>query len=384
MTEGNDPHVRVETDRFGPFTFQLGVDMAALESLLLRVDDAHKRFKSSPLSQVASRLDREVVVSSIFGTNSIEGGTLTVEETDEALDLTPAQVQDIEQRRAVNLKNAYGLALQVAVKPGWKLNVEFIRQIHSAVTDQLPHEYNRPGLLRDNPKGVVTRVGNQEHGGIYKPPQYGKDVERLLAALIQWHQQLVERKVPVLIRAPLVHLYYELIHPFWDGNGRVGRVLEAVLLHAEDYKYAPFALARYYLEHIHTYFSLFNTTRKEVEKKAEAPNTDFVAFFMQGMLASINDLHDRVNELIAQILFESEAKRLHDEKAINARQYAIVSQIMSAGKPVLLTDLRKAPWYQALYVKLTDKTKQRDLKGLSKLGIVIQDGKISYGQVVPK
>lgn len=93
--------------------------MAVLESLLLRVDDARKRFKSSPLSQVANRLEKEVVVSSIFGTNSIEGGTLSVEETEEALDLTPAQVQDIEQRRAINLKNAYELAQKAAAQPEW-------------------------------------------------------------------------------------------------------------------------------------------------------------------------------------------------------------------------------------------------------------------------
>lgn len=219
----------------------------------------------------------------------------------------------------------------------------------------------------------MTRVGNQEHGGTYKPPHYGKDVERLLDALIEWHQQLVEQGVPVLIRAPLVHLYYELIHPFWDGNGRVGRVLEATLLQAEGYKYAPFAQARYYLEHIHAYFALFNATRKQAEKKAEAPNTNFVVFFLEGMLVNINNLHDRVNALIALILYENEVKRLYDEKAINARQYAIVSQVMAADKPVMLADLRKAPWYQALYVKLTDKTKQRDLKGLRELGIVMQD-----------
>jgi len=375
VPEDNSPQMRVETDRFGPFVFQVGVDMAALESLLLRVNDAHKRFKSSPLSQVANRLEKEVVVSSIFGTNSIEGGTLSVEETEEALDLMPAQVQDVEQRRAINLKSAYELAQQAAAESGWQLNVGFIQRIHAAVTDQIPDQHNRPGVLRDNPKDVVTRVGNQEHGGVYKPPQYGKDVERLLDALIEWHQQLAAQGVPVLIRAPLVHLYYELIHPFWDGNGRVGRVLEATLLQAEGYKYAPFAQARYYFEHIHAYFTLFNTTRKQTEKKAEAPNTDFVAFFLEGMLASINGLHDRVNALIGLILFENEVKRLSDEKIINPRQYAIVSQIMASGKPVLLADLRKSPWYLGLYVKLTDKTKQRDLIKLRELGVVRLDDK---------
>lgn len=373
MTEATNHQLRVETDRFGPFTFQVGVDMGAVESLLLRINDAYQRLKGSPLSQVANRLEKEVVVSSIFGTNSIEGGTLSVEETEEALELTPAQVQDIEQRRAVNLKNAYELAQDAASQSGWQLSVDFIRKVHAAVTDQLPHEHNQPGRLRDNPKGIVTQVGNKEHGGSYKPPQHGRDVDRLLNHLIEWNQQLVDQSVPVFIRAPLVHFYYELIHPFWDGNGRVGRVLEATLLQAEGYKYAPFAQARYYLENIHQYFTLFNTCRKKAEKKVETPNTEFVAFFLEGMLKSIHSLHDRVNALVGLILFENDVKHRHDEKEINARQYAIVSQLMTAGKSVPLSDLRKTPWYQALYVKLTDKTKQRDLKRLRELGLVILD-----------
>jgi len=371
MAKDKYVEMRIETDCFGPFVFRVGVDIASLDSLLVRIDDAQKRFKTSPLSQVANRFEKEVLVSSIFSTNSIEGGTLSVEETEQALGLSLTQVQDIEQHRAINLKNAYELAQQAAVQSGWQLNMDFIRQIHIAVTDQLPHEFNRPGILRDNPKGIVTRVGNQEHGGVYKPPQYGKDIEQLLSGLIEWHQQLVDQGVSVLIRAPLVHLYYELIHPFWDGNGRVGRILEATLLQAEGYKYASFGQARYYLEHIHTYFTLFNISRKDADKKIEAPNTRFVSFFLQGILASINNLHDRVNTLIALKLFENEVKRLYDEKKINARQYAIASQIMVNGKSASLTALRNAPWYQVLYLRLSDKTKQRDLKGLRELGVVV-------------
>jgi len=70
---------------------------------------------------------------------------------------------------------------------------------------------------------------------------------------------------------------------------------------------------------------------------------------------------------------ESDIKRPHDEKEINARQYAIVTWLLVAGKSVSLIELRKSLWYQALYVKLTDKTKQRDLKALRELGLVIQD-----------
>ncbi len=73
--------MRVETARFGPFTFQVGVNAADIVTLQLRVEDAHRRFISSPLSQVASQLERETTASSVFGTNTIEGGDLTEEET---------------------------------------------------------------------------------------------------------------------------------------------------------------------------------------------------------------------------------------------------------------------------------------------------------------
>ena len=87
--------LRVETHRSGPFTFQVGVDQEVLALALQRVADAHERFAASPLSQVASQLEREVVASSIFGTNSIEGGTLSEAETEDAWQLGPAQVAEI-------------------------------------------------------------------------------------------------------------------------------------------------------------------------------------------------------------------------------------------------------------------------------------------------
>ena len=58
----NNIEKRVETTRFGPFTFQVGVDGHVATIPLQRVADAQKRFLSSPLSQVANRLEQEVLV----------------------------------------------------------------------------------------------------------------------------------------------------------------------------------------------------------------------------------------------------------------------------------------------------------------------------------
>jgi Fic family protein len=374
MLDFGNCELRIETQRFGPFTFQVGVNPGEVETALLRVIDAHERFVESPLSQVANRLEREVIASSVFGTNSIEGGTLTEEETAEVLEIEPARVKEIEQRRVVNIKAAYDLARQASETPDWQLNLDFICRVHAVITRDLPHQYNQPGQFRDNPKGIVTQVGSAAHGGKYKPPQYGGDIRLLMAKLIEWHECLVGAGVPPLIRAPLIHLYFEWIHPFWGGNGRVGRVIEATLLRAGGFRYAPFALARYYLEEIDQYFTLFNICRKAAEKHRPSPNLPFVAFHLEGMRVVINRLHQRVNRMVAVLLYEAQVKRLYDQKELNVRQYAILTQLIALG-PIRADELRRAPWYEALYLKRNDKTRQRDMRKLREMGLIVVDSK---------
>lgn len=367
------PVLRMETERFGPFTFQVGVDQEAMAVPLVRVEDAWHRFSASPLASVANRLQREVLVQSVFGTNTIEGANLTEEETGRALDLDPAKVQAEQDVRVRNIRAAYELAVRSSEDPAWRLSVDYVKAVHAEICRDLAHADNRPGLFRDNPKERPTVVGDADHGGTYKPPQFGRDIHRLMEGLVEWHQQLVDAKVSPLIRAPLVHLYYELIHPFWDGNGRVGRVLEATLLRHAGYKYAPFALAKYYQEQIHRYFALFNQCRKGAEKHDENPNTPFVHFHLDGLRIVIHRLHDRVNEMVNMLLFEAVVREHLDTREINQRQYAIVKHVMEHGRPMPLAVLRADPRYQAIYLKKTDKTRQRDLKGLFELKLLHLD-----------
>lgn len=84
--------------------------------------------------------------------------------------------------------------------------------------------------------------------------------------------------LPGPIRAGLAHDYFECIHPFRDGNGRVGRLLErTTLLMSEGYKYPAQALDRYYLEHMDEYFLLFNQARK-----GGKPAPAFLGFVLGG------------------------------------------------------------------------------------------------------
>jgi Fic family protein len=371
---------RIDTYQFGVFKLQKGLDAAPVDVLLQRVQDAQDRFSASPLSSVATQLEKEVVVSSVFGTNTIEGGELSEQETEQALSLSPEHIQNIQQQRALNIKRAYDYIRDVSVGDNWHPTIETLLEVHRRVYENLDddNEQNVAGMLRSNPDGVVTKVGNADHGGVYKPPQNGSDIKTLLESLLAWNIELAEGGVPALIRAPLVHMYFEIIHPFWDGNGRVGRVLEAGILYADGFRYAPFAQASYYLQNIHHYFALFNTCRKAAAKKRDFPNTEFVVFFLEGMLTTINHLHDRVNRMVKVALFEMELKHCYDDKRINDRQYAIVNEVLRKGSATTLKELRQAPWSQALYSKLTEKTRSRDLKKLIELKLLVTDGKGSF------
>lgn len=375
MITPKDDLLRVETHRSGIFKFQVGINTAALQPLLDRIEDAHRRLSSMPiLPDVAAKLEREILVDSVYGTNTIESGGLTEEETAAVLDAPPEKAKEESALRVVNIRKAYDIAEEYGkywrtkIKsehyPHLILEEEMFVDLHKQITQDLRHADNIPGCYRDNPKDRRTQVGNTAHGGIYTPPKCRDDIQMLMSAFVAWANARPVYNLSPLLRAPLIHYCFERIHPFWDGNGRVGRVIEAMVLQAAGYKYIPFALPRYYLEHIDQYFSLFNQARKAEEKGGDYPNQEFVAFFLEGTLTVFNQLHDRINEILGYLLYKSRLRDLYELKAINNRQYHIVNNLLQVGATLTLTDMQSQLWYNSLYEKLTAKTRARDMKGL--------------------
>jgi len=369
--------LRVETHRSGVFTFQSGIDLDYIQPMLERVEDAHARFSSMPIiPDVATKLEKEVLVSSVFGTNTIEGGTLTEAETADVISGI-RKIRDEKERRVDNIKKAYDKAGNFAEyclnknkdqskNPFVALHLqeEMFIDLHAIITDGLSHPQNKPGQYRDNKKGQLTKVGDTEHGGIYTPPKCRDDITVLIINYLQWINSEEVINLSPLIRAPLAHYYFERIHPFWDGNGRVGRVIEMLILKCAGYKYAHYALSRYYLENIDEYFSVFNLARKAEIKKEKFPNMVFIELFLNGILDIINKLHDRVNRIIAFMLYQNLLNSFFQKKKINMRQYTIINNLLPHGLIHDLSKVQSQPWYIALYNELTTKTQSRDMKGL--------------------
>ncbi len=371
--------------------------MSAITPLIERVEDTHAMFASVPLlPQIAMEMEREVLVSSVFGTNTIESGTMSETEIGEIFRKDP-QVEEItaeRERRVVNLKRAYEHVDLLARNQedgvedpngiSFLLSEELIIELHELITGGLTHPSNKPGRYRNNTRQAETVVGDPAHGGSYTPPKCLEDIQKLMKHYIQWINSDYMLGQHPLVRAPLAHYYFERIHPFYDGNGRVGRLIEALLVKCSGMPLAHHALSRAYLEHIDGYFLVFNTSRKLERKEREVANTPFVEYFLNRLREVFFSLHFRVNQLLGVVLYENHVSSCYQEGDINWRQFMIINNLLPRGTGHALRSVQTQPWYTRMYKNLTRKTRERDLRKLADLELVsVQDRELKllvFGQ----
>lgn len=377
--------LKIETNRSGIFTFQVAIDLDRIQPLIDKVNYGHRLFSSLPLlPEIATQLEKETLLSSIHGTDTIEGGTLTEDEVLQVIESTHEITQEQHKRRISNLSQAYQYAESEALKSlangqqTFILSESFILSLHQLISSGINDDRYRPGQYRDNPKGKITRVSDADHGGVYKPPQAHIDIKLLMGKLIEWLNSDELCHLPSLIRAPLAHYYFERIHPFQDGNGRVGRLLEKSILIASGDKYASRGIDRYYLENIDTYFSVFNRSRKEEKTNPETCNQAFVEFVLKGFDVTVERLHHRANKLMEHFLILAWLGDQLRDKRINNREHVILDYLASQSTPIKQPQLKKMPWYQELYRRYSSATESRDWHHLLSQGLITksEDGVI--------
>jgi len=377
----DDSTLRVMTYRSGSFTFALGC--LPDEALLNRIDDAQLRFNKTPkAAQILDRIQEKVLVSSVYSTNTIEGGEFSEEETSNILHTAPKEIQKTAEKRLFNLKDALLWVNkhrnpQFEPTQGKPFILTDITHLHILVSQGLDEGHNPVGQFRDNEKWQKTYVGNEASGGSYRPPKCLKDIEYLLSAWIEWLNSPTIINQHVIIRASLAHYYFELIHPFWDGNGRTGRLIEMLIYEQSGYQLSSSAIWHYYQKNIHEYFALFNYCRKQAESKKPTPNQMFTDFVMNGMLKTINDLHDQCNQLIGFLLYQGGLNNAKFNKLISERQFNTIMVMIGFSEVYTPAALLRNPQIKALYSNRTERTFYRDIELLIDEGFLFeQDGKL--------
>lgn len=140
-----------------------------------------------------------------------------------------------------------------------KVKSEGICRLRTILEIQATIEKNQAGLR----KLPGTVLKNDLTGKvIYEPPQHGEDVARLMTDLVDYIH--IEDDLDPLLRMAIAHHHFESIHPFYDGNGRTGRILNILLLIKDGLLDLPiFYLSRYINQTKLDYYRLLQNTREE-------------------------------------------------------------------------------------------------------------------------
>ena len=184
---------------------------------------------------VAMYVRQEAVLSSqIEGTQSTLEDVLKFEVDETANDL-PKDVEEV-----VNYVGAMNYGLKRLEE--LPLSLRLIREIHSKLMAGVRGQNRTPGEFRKSQNWIGPAGANLAAATFVPPP-----VPEMKEALDKFEKFLHDESLPVLIHAGLAHAQFETIHPFLDGNGRVGRLLITFLLCHKKVLHRPLLYLSHYL-----------------------------------------------------------------------------------------------------------------------------------------
>lgn len=226
---------------------------------------------------------REAVLSSqIEGTQSSINDVLEVE----AQVLDPDRPKDVSE--VLNYVRAMNFGLDRLKE--LPLSVRLIREIHERLLSGVRGRNKQPGQIRTIQNWIGsddTTIGEANY--VPPPPLLVPD------ALSDFEKFLHKetRDIPVLIKVGLAHAQFETIHPFLDGNGRVGRLLITFLLCEGEILTRPVLYISYYLKkHRQRYYDLLQGTRENGEWE------EWLKFFLDGVATVSNEATETARKIV--------------------------------------------------------------------------------------
>jgi len=246
-----------------------GTRQLLLEQALLALGrlDSVSTLLPDPHLFLYSYVRKEALLSSqIEGTQSSLSDLLLF-ELEEAPGVPQNEVTDVSNYVAAL---EYGLE---RLREGFPLSNRLIREVHAHLLSHGRGSDKLPGEFRRSQNWIGgTRPGNAH----FVPPAY-QDVEDCMGQLERFlHDETIP--LPMLVKAALAHVQFETIHPFLDGNGRVGRLLITLLLCRAGALTQPLLyMSLYFKENRSAYYGLLDQVRMDGNWEA------WIDFFLEGV-----------------------------------------------------------------------------------------------------
>jgi len=244
-------------------------------------------------------------------TSQIEGTQATLTDLfDKEAGLMVSNADDVEE--VTNYLRAFRFVSEQLHDPkGLPISVRLLCQAHQHLLDGVRGAGKQPGELRKSQNWIGgTRPGNAAF--VPPPPEH---VAPLLADLERFIHD-PQPALPPLVRIALVHAQFETIHPFLDGNGRIGRLLIAALL--EEWGLLPqplMYLSAYLKQHQSEYYRRLSAIRTNGDWEG------WVAFFIEGVEMAATQAERGIVTLASQV--PSDRRRLLESPKAGPMSYRL-------------------------------------------------------------
>jgi Fic family protein len=215
---------------------------------------------------------------------------------------------ELEQEPGVPLDDVQEVSNYVAalhhglnrLAESFPLSLRLIRDIHQILLSTGRGSERDPGQFRRSQNWIGgTRPGNAQ----FVPPPPEHVVESMGRLELFLHD--VPERTPTLVKAALAHVQFETIHPFLDGNGRVGRLLITLLLCSEKVLREPMLyVSLFFKTHRQRYYDLLNQVRLTGDWES------WLDFFAQAVTETSNQAVETAQQLVR--LSEMDRARIND------------------------------------------------------------------------
>lgn len=272
--------------------------------------------------------------SSVFSAQ-IEGNTLTADDYEHA---SKEGEKQYERQMVENIITSISYMRDKGIPD--VIDIPFLLQLHKMVMYKLVHQ-SQAGILRREPSAIFDTNGNV----VYMTPPPSQ-IDPLLLDLL--HVVNDDKSIFPLIKAPLVHLSFEKIHPFIDGNGRVGRLLFQAILANYGYHFNwLLSIEELLQQKKNTYYSLLDQNNA----------TEFVEFMLGIMLEESERLRKQIDK---------SEQPTHEDFLLPRRREIL--DIIKDHKMVSFDQLQRR------FIKVPARTLRYDIKQLEKLGLIRKIG----------
>ena len=292
---------------------------------------------ANPHLLIAPFIRREAVLSSrIEGTQASMSDLYAYEAVQMRMFDSPTDVKEV---------HAYVRALEYGLDRlnTLPLSLRLIRELHAHLMEGGRGGYQTPGEFRRS-QNWIGPPGCMLNEATFVPPP--PDAMRDALADLEAHLH-AESELPPLVRIALIHYQFETIHPFLDGNGRVGRLLIVLLLCAWGLLPQPLLyLSAYFERHRDVYY------QRLLAVSQDAAWNDWLMFFLQGIVVQSRDAVARSRRLLD--LRETYRQQLQNQRAaarlLQVTDYLFAQPIVTTtGVSEALTDID----YQSAYRYVT-------------------------------